>query len=103
MFILFSELLESISLDSREFRHEILSNIEQSFKDKDATKSFKYTRARLVHNGELSAAVSLGHFAFWIWLNVKCLLLVFQVTHVFFIYDLFWNEKKAKIRRKEGY
>lgn len=60
--IYFSELLLASNEDSREYQHDILQNIVQSYR-KDKSKLFyKYSKPYLVQNKKLEQEVSISEY-----------------------------------------
>lgn len=54
----FAELLENITLNSREYRETILPAIIASYKDRTVDRNFRHTNVWFVHNSDLTNKVS---------------------------------------------
>ena len=63
VFHILLELLELVSINSREFKTEIEPIITKSFKDTRAHQNFRFTSAYVVHNATLLNQVELLLFA----------------------------------------
>ena len=61
-----TDLFQELLLDSREFLKDILPIITTQYRSKDTSSRFSFTRAQLVHNKELTEAVT--DQPHWIWL-----------------------------------
>ena len=61
----FPELLELVNLQSREFQHEVLPVLLQSFKDRQVAPLFRFTQAWLIHNDDFLQQVSQEDVLTW--------------------------------------
>ena len=58
--IYFSELLLASNEDSREYQHDILQNIVQSYRKDQSNLFYKYSKPYLVQNKKLEQEVSIS-------------------------------------------
>lgn len=58
--IYFSELLLASNEDSREYQHDILQNIVQSYRKDQSKLYYKYSKPYLVQNKKLEQEVSIS-------------------------------------------